>query len=645
MCGIAGVFDPRHGLDLDVIVGRMAAVLEHRGPDDAGVYLDRAAAIGLGHRRLSILDLSPHGRQPMTSPSGRYVIVYNGEIYNHLELRRELEAHGVVLRGHSDTEVIVAGAEHWGPRGVVERLDGIFAWALWDRDERRVYLARDRIGVKPLYWAQIDGALFWGSELKAIRAALPARPAIDLQALEQYLQIGYVSGPHTVYQGVRRLAPGTLLCASEGGLTVETYWSLPAEARRRVSDPFEASDDELERRFEALLRDVVRSQLMSDVPLGAFLSGGIDSSLVVSMMVAEAGRRVQTFSIGVVDEAFDESRHARRVAEHLDTDHTELIVGAEDAREVVPLLSTYYDEPFADSSQIPTFLVSRLARSRVTVSLSGDGGDELFGGYNRYVWLPRILTWARALPPAPRRVASALLVGASRGLSTFAAGARDALAEAVGARLLDDKMRKVAEVLSEQRPEQMYSRVLVGSMAQPLLRDELRTAPPLGAVGEDFVMDEFLEFASWMMLHDQLGYLPDDILVKVDRASMAVSLEARVPLLDNRIVDFAWQLPRRLKIAGGATKKILRRVLERHVPRSLTDRPKSGFGVPIESWLRGGLRGWASDLLSPSSVRRHGVLDPARVDRLWAHLLDGHAGTGAQVWTALMLEAWLERWT
>jgi asparagine synthase (glutamine-hydrolysing) len=644
MCGIAGILDPQHRLDLDLLVGRMTTSLLHRGPDDSGVYVDRTAGVALGHRRLSILDLSPLGKQPMASPSGRYLITYNGEVYNHVDLRRELEARGIHLRGSSDTEAIVAGADAWGPRGMVERLDGIFAWALWDREARKLYLARDRLGVKPLYYGQIGGALLWGSELKAIRAGLAERPALDPQALAQYLELGYVSGAHTIYQGVHRLPPGQLLVAGEDGVSVETYWSLAAEAKKRISDPFDASDAELEQRFDELLRSVVRSQMMSDVPLGAFLSGGIDSSLVVSMMAAEAGRRVQTFSIGVADQSFDESRHARRVAEHLGTDHVEHIVSAEDAMSVVPSLPTYYDEPFSDSSQIPTLIVSRLARSRVTVSLSGDGGDELFSGYNRYLWLPRIVPWARALPPALRRLGAALLVDASQSRSSFAARARDTLADTLGARLLDDKMRKVALVLSEQDPERMYDRLRAASMAQPLLRDGLRSRAPLEGSRAPVAIDEFLEFTSWMMLHDQLGYLPDDILVKVDRASMAVSLEARVPLLDNRIVDFAWQLPRRLKITNGVSKKILRKVLARYVPTHLVDRPKSGFGVPIETWLRGGLRGWASDLLRPASVERHGVLDPAAVDQLWRRVQDGQPGTGAKVWTVLMLEAWLEKW-
>jgi asparagine synthase (glutamine-hydrolysing) len=502
------------------------------------------------------------------------------------------------------------------------------------------------MGVKPLYYSQSGAGLSFASELKAFRAGLRgATPSVDPSAVALFLDRGYVSGPETIYRGISRLAPASVARFDGQALRIETYWDLRAAAAKGMQNPFEEDDVAIEQAFASLLRDVVRSQRMADVPLGAFLSGGIDSSLVVAMMQLDATRSVRTFSIGVRDVDYDESSEARAVARHLGTEHNELIVDGSSARTVVPKLPTFYDEPFADSSQLPTFIVAQLARSQVTVSLSGDGGDELFGGYNRYVWLPRIAPWVHYAPEGMRRFASRLLDRASRDESPAMKEVGRVVARMAGARLVWNKLGKVAALANETTPQAMYRRLLTSASARELalspIRDAAISKEP--GVASTLPIDEFMDFRSWMMLEDQLGYLPDDILVKLDRASMAVALEARVPLLDNRIVDFAWRVPRRLRIRNGESKHLLKRTLSNYVPRALWDRPKSGFGVPVDDWLRHDLRDWASELLRPERVRRYGFLDPERVDALFRAHLQGRSG-GARLWTVLMLQAWLETW-
>lgn len=626
---------------------RMADTLIHRGPDDAGVWVDDAAGLALGHRRLAILDLSPAGHQPMVSVSGRWVIAFNGEIYNHLELRRSLESQGraPAWRGHSDTETLLAAIEAWGLPGALQRSVGMFALALWDRESRTLTLARDRLGEKPLYYGWQRGVLLFGSELKALRAHPAFVGDIDRGALALFFRHNYVPAPHSIYQGIRKLPPGACLTITErqtragrAGDPVR-YWSFAQVVARGQRQPFAGTEADAVLEAERLLRQAVAGQMVADVPLGAFLSGGVDSSTVVALMQAQSRRPVRTFTIGFHEGEYNEAQHAAAVARHLHTDHTELYVTPDQAMQVIPRLPALYDEPFADSSQIPTFLVAQLARQHVTVSLSGDGGDELFGGYNRYFWahgLWRRLGW---MPPGLR-------AGAARLLTTWSPEAWNRAWGTVGGLLPrryrfpnpGDKLHKLAEVLAATAPEAVY-RSLVSHWRTP-------SALVLGAVEPSTVLTQP---DTWppvddgrhrMMALDTESYLPDDILVKVDRAAMGVSLETRVPLLDHRVVEFAWTLPLGLKIRGGVGKWLLRQVLYRHVPERLIERPKMGFGIPIDHWLRGPLRDWAEDLLDERRLREAGYLDPIPVRRLWAEHVTGTRNWQHHLWDVLMWEAW-----
>jgi asparagine synthase (glutamine-hydrolysing) len=625
----------------------MADTLEHRGPDDAGSWVDAGAGLALGFRRLSILDLSPLGHQPMTSESGRLVVAFNGEVYNFRELRRELEGLGHRFRGHSDTEVLLAACEQWGAGGALPRLEGMFALALWDRRARRLTLARDRLGVKPLYYGRAGGALLAGSELKALRAHPACRPDVDRDALTLYLRNNYVPAPYSIYRGIFKLPPGTFLTLDSpeaAGAPPTPYWSARDVARRGAAEPFTGSDAEATDAVDGLLRQSVARRMVADVPLGAFLSGGVDSSAVVAAMQAQSPRPVQTFTIGFTEEEYDEAAYARAVARHLGTDHTELYVTPEEARAVIPRLPELFDEPFGDSSQIPTLLVSELARRKVTVSLSGDGGDELFGGYRRYfaaatVW--RKLRWI----PNPARAALA------RALRVLPAGLYNRLPGWLFAPVrrffrpgpMGPKVHKFAELLVGRRPEEAYlgfvshwldpARVVIGGREPVVpLTDPARWAD---------LPDQFHR----MMYLDTISYLPDDILVKVDRTSMAVSLEARVPLIDDhRLVEFAWRLPLTFKVRDGQGKWVLRRVLDRYVPRTLIERPKMGFGVPIEHWLRGPLRDWAEALLDERRLREEGFLHADVVRARWQAHLSGEQSWHYELWDVLMFQAWLERW-
>jgi asparagine synthase (glutamine-hydrolysing) len=642
VCGIAGRWAESGAVEdaLRGAVDRMRDSLAHRGPDGAGTWVDAAAGIGLGHRRLAVLDLSQAGAQPMTSRSGRYVIVYNGEVYNVDELREAL-GEAFHPRGHSDTELMLAAFEAWGVRAAVERFVGMFAFALWDREARRLWLARDRVGIKPLYYGHVGGALVFGSELKAIERAPGFEGEVDRAALAAYLRYNCVPAPHTIWRGIHKLRPGTLLelhdPRAEG--VAHPYWSAVEVARRGVAHPLEGGDAELVDALEDQLSEAVRLRMLADVPLGAFLSGGIDSSTVVALMQAQSSRPVRTFSIGYREAAYDEATHARAVADHLGTDHTELIVSPDDALATIPSLPEHYDEPFADSSQIPTLLVSRLARQHVTVALSGDGGDELFAGYNRHLWAPRVWRGVRAIPRRLRRRIGAAIRAVPPGLVDRAFGAvAPALPARLRVRVPGEKAHKLGAALGAQSQAALY-RALCSHQDDPL-------GLVIGsheAVAEQAEVDlAGLGFAEAMMLLDLRTYLPDDILTKVDRASMAVSLEARVPLLDHRVVALAWSLPMRAKIRGGVTKWALREVLYRHVPRALVDREKSGFGVPIDAWLRGPLAGWAGDLLDPARLRRDGFLRPEPVAALWEAHRTGRQNTHHQLWDLLMFQAWLD---
>jgi asparagine synthase (glutamine-hydrolysing) len=638
MCGITGFW----GEDIpeDAIAERMAHRIETRGPDDAGVWTDETAGIALSHRRLSILDLSPAGHQPMQSPCGRYVLVFNGEIYNHQDLRTELEGAGGAFdwRGHSDTETLLAALRHWGVQRALERVNGMFAFALWDTSERSLFLARDRMGEKPVYYGRSGDVFLFGSELKALTAHPEWRGEVDRDALSLYMRHNYVPAPWSIYRGIAKLPPAHFVAVRENGRAVgepQCYWNLGTVAEQGVAnaggDP-EVLADEL----DGLLRDAVGRRMAADVPLGAFLSGGYDSTTVAALMQAQSERPVRTFSIGFHEEVYNEAKHAKAVAEHLGTDHTELYVTSDQAMAVIPKLPAIYDEPFSDSSQIPMFLVSQLARRHVTVSLSGDGGDELFCGYNRYVLGYRIWDKLRVLPHPLRRLMARMLEHApvhalnilQHRLPTRFRGSR-----------LADRLPKLAEVLAH-RDGQSFYRELVSHAKHP---DQL----VLGATEPDTTLSrpdclpDLPGLRERMMYLDMMTYLPDDILTKVDRASMAVSLEARVPLLDHRLVEFAWRVPTEYKYRNGEGKWLLRQVLYRYVPRELMDRPKMGFGVPIEEWLRGPLREWAEELLDERRLREEGMFDPVPIRRMWQEHLSGQRRWHYYLWDVLMFQAWL----
>jgi len=645
MCGIAGFFgDDCAAEALAPRAVAMADALRQRGPDDAGVWTDPALGLALAHRRLAIIDLSPEGHQPMASACGRWILVFNGEIYNFQALRAELEHLGRRdWRGHSDTEVMLAAFAHWGVEAALQRFVGMFAFALWDRRERTLTLARDRLGEKPLYYGWIGRRLLFGSELKALRAHPAFRGEIDRDALALLMRHGYIGAPHSIYRGIHKLPPGTFLTlAVEGGQAAapQPYWSARQVAEQGQRDPFHGSDQEAVDELERLLMQAVRSQMVADVPLGAFLSGGIDSSTVVALMQAQSSRPVRTFSIGFWEPAFNEAEHAQAVARHLGTQHTELYVTPEEALAVIPRLPTLYDEPYADSSQIPTFLVATLARRHVTVSLSGDGGDELFCGYNRYFWasaLWRRLGWA----PAPLRSALAM------GLTALAPATWDSLFRHLEPLLPQnrrysnpgDKLHKLAGTLGARQPEQIYRELI------SFWKDTGRLVPgsrePVTVLNDPTAWPDLAEFEQRMMYLDMVTYLPDDILVKVDRAAMGVGLESRVPLLDHRVVEFAWRLPLALKLRDGQGKWTLRQVLYRHVPPKLIERPKMGFGIPLAEWLRGPLRDWSEALLDPQRLHREGWLDPDPIRARWREHLEGGRNWSYYLWNVLVFQEWL----
>ncbi len=650
MCGIAGFMGGNLAKadERATVLTAMADRIRHRGPDDGDVWCDADTLVGFGHRRLAIVDLSPAGHQPMKAASGRYVIAYNGEIYNHLALREELEQAGAApqWRGHSDTETLLAGIDVWGIDATLRRAVGMFAIALWDRQTRVLTLARDRIGEKPVYygWQGTGGArsFLFGSELKALQAHPAFEKRIDRDALCAYMRHNDMPGEHSIYQGIRKLLPGHLLevALHRPEPVLRSYWSGAQAALQGAREPFAGSADEAVDALERLLRDAVRQQMMGDVPLGAFLSGGVDSSTVVALMQAQSSQPVRTFSIGFHDDVYNEAEHAKAVAAHLGTDHTELYVTAEQAMAVIPRLPTIYDEPFADSSQIPTYLVSELARRRVTVSLSGDAGDELFCGYNRYQITASLWRRLSAVPTSVRAAAAWLLTRVSpRSLNRLAASHPGAARWAN----IGEKIHKGAGVMAAGSSAELY-RGMVSQWQTPGDIVVGGVEPATLLTGAAHELAELGEVERMMAL-DLLTYLPDDILTKVDRAAMATSLETRVPFLDHRVVEFAWKLPLDYKLrqegASYTTKWILRQVLYRHVPRTLIERPKMGFGVPIDSWLRGPLREWAEDLLSEQRLRREGMLNPAPIRQKWREHLSGQRNWQHPLWCVLMFQAWL----
>jgi asparagine synthase (glutamine-hydrolysing) len=649
MCGIAGLIDTarRSGAEqMRKTILRMIEPLAHRGPDDEDVWVEIEQGIGLGHRRLSIVDLSTEGRQPMRSADRRYVITYNGEIYNFLELRQELDARGHRFRGRSDTEVVLAAIAEWGLERAIERFNGMFAFALWDRGARTLHLVRDRAGEKPLFYTRIGRAVVFGSELKALQAHPEFSGEIDPEGLALFLRHGYVPAPHSIYRGVFKLPPATILSVPEGVDALPSpiaYWSAADVATRGVRQPFQGSPADARVALDTLLAGAVRRRMVADVPLGAFLSGGVDSSTIVALMQAQSNSPVRTFSIGFHESDYDEADHARAVARHLGTEHTELYLAPGEALAAIPLLSDIYDEPFADSSQIPTLLVSRLARRRVTVSLSGDGGDELFGGYTRYLMceeLWRRVGWIRR--SAREQLATGLRAVNSARWSRAIGLVNPVLPRSLRTTLPGDKLHKLAEILGVESADDMYEslishwkrvdHVVVGA-AEPPRRFSVATQ----AMGLRGLTDR-------MMYWDFVTYLADDILVKLDRASMAVGLEARVPFLDHRVIEFAWGLPPEMKLRDGGGKWLLRQVLDRYVPRQLIERPKSGFGIPIGRWLRGPLRSWAEDLLAEKRLAAQGLLRPEPIRTKWTEHLEGDRDWHYPLWNVLMFQAWLARW-
>lgn len=648
MCGIAGLLGPPdQGTDrLTAVIQTMTDTVRHRGPDDAGSWVDQRAGVALGHRRLSILDLSPLGHQPMISSSGRWIVSLNGEIYNFAELRQRLERAGRTFRGRSDTEVLVEAVDAWGVEATLARLNAMFAMALWDRARGELHLIRDRLGEKPLYYAWAGRTFLFASELKAIAAHPEFVARVDRGALALYLRHNCVPAPYAIYQDTGKLLPGhrvTMRVGDVGRRDVhqEVWWSAARVAEAEdCGGP--ATPEEAIEELGGLLADSVRLRTTADVPVGALLSGGVDSSLIAALMQADS-KQVKTFTVGFDSAAYDESVDAARVGRHLNTDHTELRVGPREAQAVVPRLADLYDEPFADSSQIPTVLVAELARRHVTVVLSGDGGDELFAGYNRHQWCERVARRMQAVPLPLRRMAAA-------GLSAPSPAAIDRSFRTLG-RVLpaagqlrnpSTKVTKLAEVVALPTPEDMYRR-LVSHWVNPEALVPGAAEPP--TVGSSRDTWPRLSGAVQRMLYlDLVTYLPDDILTKVDRATMSVGLEARIPLLDHRVVELAWRLPLSLKLGAGQTKWILRALVDRHVPRSLIERPKMGFGIPLAQWLRGDLRPWAEDLLDPTRLNAQGYLTVDTVRQTWRAHLAGKVDASYALWDVLMFQAWLDRW-
>ncbi len=648
MCGIAGFLEFTHQNPSELLrttVKRMGNTLRHRGPDDAGTWVDAYAGIALAHRRLSILDVSPAGHQPMLSGSGRFVIVYNGEIYNFQELGEELEKSNSApprFRGHSDTEVLLACFDRWGIEPTLPRLNGMFAFALWDRQERILYLGRDRLGEKPLYYGWMGGVFLFGSELKALRAYPGFDAEINRDSLALYLRHNCVPAPHSIYKRVQKLLPGTFLGVTSATLPDTApipFWSLRQVAERGIAKPFRGSEAEAVEQFETLLRDAVRIRMLADVPLGAFLSGGVDSSTVTSLMQAQSTRPIKTFSIGLSETEYDEAKDAARVAQHLGTEHTELYVTPLEAMAVIPDLPTMYDEPFADSSQIPTFLLSRMARRHVTVGLSGDGGDEVFCGYTRHVWSSRIWKTISPMPRKLRRATAATLLSVPpQGWESLFRVLGPFLPDAMKHRLPGQKLHKLAGLLALPDLKSVY--LALASHWNHPAAVVIGAEEPATVLTTASAWANLPEFTQQMMFLDTLTFLPDDILTKVDRASMAVSLETRIPLLDHRIVEFAWRLPMTMKIRNGRGKWLLRQLLYRHVPRASIDRPKTGFSIPLDAWLRGPLREWAESLLGERRLRNDGFFHPQPIREKWAEHLSGKGGWQHHLWDILMFQAW-----
>jgi asparagine synthase (glutamine-hydrolysing) len=643
MCGITGFWEFTSRIqaaEMRAVAQAMAASIEHRGPDGRGAWIDEMAGMALAHLRLAIIDLSPLGAQPMTSSNGRFVIVFNGELYNYKEMRRELEGASIVFRGQSDTEVLLEACAHWGIRRAIEKCNGMFALAIYDRAARKLTLARDHIGIKPLYWAMMGGNFLFGSELKALRAHPSFVARLDRAAAASFFRFAYVPSPMTIYEGVHKLPPGHIMTVeNDGSCAIVPYWSLAEVAANALTCRRRMADQEAVDGLERVLRDAVRRQMVADVPVGVLLSGGIDSSTVAALAQAQNTRRVRSFAIGFHVQGFDEATHAAAVARHLGTEHTELYVDAAMALDVIPRLPHMYDEPFADPSQIPTHLVSALTRRHVSVVLSGDGGDELFGGYERYFHALRLTRIPMAMPPALRRLLA-------RALTQVPAQALDAavghLPRWLRLQRLGTKLRKASAMMTEKGHDRLYRRLMSHWTEED--NPVLNAQEHRNVFWDDELAKRVPHFTERMQFIDSITYLPDDILVKVDRASMSVALEARVPLLDPRVAAYAWTLAPHQRVRRGIGKWVLRQVLYRHVPAALVDRPKMGFGAPVGEWMRGPLREWCEDLLSERSLRTGGILRPDVIRQRWREHLSGRVNWQYTLWDVLMFESWRRVW-
>lgn len=658
MCGFSGFLSSQLAQWGESVLHRMTGSIARRGPDDSGYWLDFNAGIALGHRRLAIVDLSPAGHQPMLSGEDRYVIAFNGEIYNHKELRVELNAlgdrsmdgRGVKWRGHSDTETLLAGFDVWGVEATVRKCTGMFAFAVWDKKDLVLTLGRDRLGEKPIYYGWQgrgeDAAFVFGSELKVLKAHPAFSAEVDRGALSLLMRHGYIPAPYTIYQGISKLKPGFLMKVSLADRTSQfsEYWSGKAVVSQGLMSPFAGTPIQAVDKLESILKDAVGMQMVADVPLGAFLSGGVDSSTVVALMQAvskeQGAAAVKTFTIGFNEAGYNEAEHAKVVARHLGTDHSELYVSPQQALDVIPKLPSLYCEPFADSSQIPTFLVSQMARAQVTVSLSGDGGDELFGGYGRYSFAANLWGKLSKVPAGLRNKAASALTSVSPSTwNTLLAPVQGLLPATLARVNLGDKLHKGAGILGVSNSIELYH-LLVSSWGDPAAV-VIRGAEPPTVLTDPILKPETDGFVHQMMALDMLSYLPDDILCKVDRAGMGVSLETRIPMLDHRVVEFAWSLPLAYKVRGGVGKWPLREVLLRHVPRELIERPKMGFGIPLHEWLRGPLRSWAEELLDEFRLDNEGYFYSKPIREKWVEHLNGRRNWAHQLWPILMFQAWL----
>ena len=645
MCGFSGFFSSKYlPQNTEQTLIAMGRSISHRGPDDSGQWWDADAGIGLSHRRLSILDLSPAGHQPMLSGDGRFVIAFNGEIYNHLTLRSELEkVAGVDWRGHSDTETLLAAIVAWGVDATLKKLVGMFAFALWDRADRTLTLARDRLGEKPLYYGLQNDVFMFGSELKALKAHPAFRGEIERDVLTLYLRHNYIPSPYSIFKGIHKLPPGSYLQINAAfDPDIKAYWSVSETAESGQKNQFAGSEAEAREKLEQLLAQSISGQMMADVPLGAFLSGGVDSSTVVALMQTLSNKPVKTFTIGFREEGYNEAEYAHAVAKHLGSEHTELYVSPQQAMAVIPDLPHIYDEPFADSSQIPTWLVSKLAREQVTVSLSGDGGDELFGGYNRYFMGQSIWNKLDRLPLVIRgSLAGAMTSIPPERWNSVMGKVEHLLPSKLRFGNPGDKLHKLAGVLASDSPESLYLGLV--SLWENPSNIVLNSQEPLTMLTDRKQWPEVSDFVQRMMAMDTLTYMPDDILVKVDRAAMSLGLETRVPFLDHRVVEFAWRLPLSMKINNGQGKHLLRQVLYKHVPETLIERPKMGFGIPLDSWLRGPLREWAESLLDEHRLKQEGFFNVAAVRIKWQEHLSGQRNWQYHLWGVLMFQAWLEQ--